>query len=130
VQLQETLTEFIGPLKVIVSVAGQVMLEGIVMFTETCPLGCSVPPAGLMVTPDMPRLLANQVRLLLGLLLMTVTMHCLQVVRFVGEAASTGPASTKRAGAADADLAPETSGEHMARALKVMSDKSAKRLGR
>jgi hypothetical protein len=130
VQLQETLTEFRGPLKVIVSVAGQVMLEGIVMVTETCPLGCSVPPAGLMVTPGMPRLLANQVRLLLGLLLLTVTMHCLQVVRFVGEAASTGPASTKRAGAADADLAPETSGEHMARALKVMSDKSAKRLGR
>ena len=39
VQLQETLTEFIGPVKVIVSFAGQVMLEGIVMFTETCPLG-------------------------------------------------------------------------------------------
>jgi hypothetical protein len=39
VQLQETLTEFIGPLKVIVSFAGQVMLEGIVTFTETCPLG-------------------------------------------------------------------------------------------
>ncbi len=38
-QLQETLTEFIGPVKVIVSFAGQVMLEGIVMFTETCPLG-------------------------------------------------------------------------------------------
>ena len=38
VQLQETLTEFRGPLKVIVSVAGQVMLEGIVMVTETCPL--------------------------------------------------------------------------------------------
>ena len=38
-QLQETLTEFIGPLKVIVSLAGQVMLEGIVMVTETCPLG-------------------------------------------------------------------------------------------
>jgi len=37
-QLQETLTEFIGPLKVIVSLAGQVMLEGIVMVTETCPL--------------------------------------------------------------------------------------------
>lgn len=38
-QLQETLTEFIGPLKVIVSLAGQVMVEGIVMVTETCPLG-------------------------------------------------------------------------------------------
>lgn len=37
-QLQETLTEFSGPLKVIVSVAGQVMVEGIVMVTETCPL--------------------------------------------------------------------------------------------
>jgi hypothetical protein len=36
--LQETLTEFFGPLKVIVSVAGQVMWEGIVMVTETCPL--------------------------------------------------------------------------------------------
>jgi hypothetical protein len=130
VQLQETLTEFRGPLKVIVSLAGQGMVEGIVMIAETCPLGCSVPPAGFMVTPDMPRLLADQVRLLLGLLLLTVTMHCLHVVRFVGEAASTAPASTKRAGAADADLAPETSGEHMARALKVMSDKSAKRLGR
>ena len=39
VQLQETLTEFMGPVKVIVSLAGQVMLEGIVMVTETCPLG-------------------------------------------------------------------------------------------
>ena len=39
VQLQETLTAFIGPVKVIVSFAGQVMLEGIVIFTETCPLG-------------------------------------------------------------------------------------------
>jgi hypothetical protein len=39
VQLQETLTEFRGPLKVIVSWAGQVMVEGIVMVTETCPLG-------------------------------------------------------------------------------------------
>lgn len=39
VQLQETLTAFIGPVKVIASFAGQVMLEGIVMFTETCPLG-------------------------------------------------------------------------------------------
>jgi hypothetical protein len=38
-QLQETLTEFVGPVKVIVSFAGQVMLEGIVMVTETCPLG-------------------------------------------------------------------------------------------
>ncbi len=39
VQLQETLTEFIGPVKVIVSLAGQGMVEGIVMVTETCPLG-------------------------------------------------------------------------------------------
>jgi hypothetical protein len=39
VQLQETLTEFKGPLKVIVSLAGQVMVEGIVMVTDTCPLG-------------------------------------------------------------------------------------------
>lgn len=38
-QLQETVTEFSGPVKVIVSLAGQVMLEGIVMVTETCPLG-------------------------------------------------------------------------------------------
>jgi hypothetical protein len=83
-----------------------------------------------MVTPDMPLLIANQVRLPWGLLLLRVTTHCLQVVRFVGEAASPRPASTKRAGAADADLAPETSSEHMARALKVMSDKNAKRLGR
>jgi hypothetical protein len=83
-----------------------------------------------MVTPAMPLLLANQVMLPWRLVLLTVTMHCLQVVRFVGEATSPGPASTKRAGAADADLAPETSGKHMARALKVMSDKSAKRLRR
>jgi hypothetical protein len=39
VQLQETLTEFVGPVKVIVSFAGQGMGEGIVMFTATCPLG-------------------------------------------------------------------------------------------
>lgn len=39
VQLQETWTEFAGPVKVIVSFAGQLMLEGIVMVTETCPLG-------------------------------------------------------------------------------------------
>ena len=38
VQLQEMLTEFTGPLKVIVSLAGQVMVVGIVMLTETCPL--------------------------------------------------------------------------------------------
>src|SRR5712691_8137504 len=107
VQLQETLTEFIGPVKVIVSFAGQVMVEGIVMVTETCPLGGSLPPAREIVTPAMPRLVANQVRRRLGLLLMTVTRHCLQLVRFVGETASTAPASTERAGAADADLAPE-----------------------
>ena len=78
----------------------------------------------------MPWLIANQVRLLVRLLLMTVTMHGLQLVRFVGEAASTAPASTKRPGVADIVFAPETSGEHMARALKVMSAKSAKRIGR
>lgn len=39
VQLQETWTEFAGPVKVIVSFAGQGTLEGIVMVTETCPLG-------------------------------------------------------------------------------------------
>ena len=61
---------------------------------------------------------------------MTVTMHCPQAVRLAGEAASTGPAGMKRAGAADADLAPETSGEHMARTLKVMSAKRAQRLER
>jgi hypothetical protein len=83
-----------------------------------------------MVTPELPRLVANQVRLLLGLLLLTVTMHGLQLVRFVGETASAAPASTKRVGAADADRAPETSGQNMARALKVMSAKSAKRIGR
>lgn len=38
-QLQETWTEFAGPVKVIVSFAGQGTLEGIVMITETCPLG-------------------------------------------------------------------------------------------
>ena len=78
----------------------------------------------------MPRLIADQVRLLVGLSFLTVTMHCPQLVRFVGEAASTAPASTKRAGAADADLALETSGQNMARALKVISAKSAKRTGR
>src|SRR5215471_1151845 len=39
VQLQETLTVFIGPVKVILSLTGQGMVGGIVMFTETCPLG-------------------------------------------------------------------------------------------
>ena len=38
-QLQETLTEFAGPVKVIVSFEGQGMLEGTVMFTVTRPLG-------------------------------------------------------------------------------------------
>lgn len=38
-QLQEMLTEFTGPAKVIVSFAGQVMLEGMVMSTESFPLG-------------------------------------------------------------------------------------------
>ena len=78
----------------------------------------------------MPRLIANQVRLLVGLLLMMVTMHGLQLVRLVGAAASRAPASKKRAGAAEADLAPDTSGEHMARTLKVMSAKRAQRLVR
>jgi hypothetical protein len=130
VQLQETLTEFMGPVKVIVSFAGQVMVEGIVMVTEACPLGGSIPPAGVIVTPEMPLLVANQVRLRLGLLLLTVTRHCLQVVRFVGETTSSVPAGKERAGAADADLAPESSGQNRARALEVMSAKSAKRSGR
>jgi len=37
-QLQETLTEFADPINVIVSFVGQVMLDGRVMVTETCPL--------------------------------------------------------------------------------------------
>ena len=48
----------------------------------------------------------------------------------VAFASGSNSTSTKRAGAADADLALETSGENMARALKVMSAKSAKRIGR
>lgn len=78
----------------------------------------------------MPRLSAYQLRLLAALSLVRVTIHCLQLVRFVGEAASTGPASTKRAGAANADLASEPSGKQMARAIRVMSAQSAKRLRR
>jgi hypothetical protein len=78
----------------------------------------------------MPRLIADQIRPFVGLSFLTVTTHCPQLVRFAGEAVSTAPAITKRAGAADADLAPETSGENMARALKVMSAKSAKSIGR
>jgi hypothetical protein len=46
VQLHETLTMFAGPLKMIVSFAGQVMLAGMVMFTVSCFLGGSVPCAG------------------------------------------------------------------------------------
>ena len=38
-QLQETLTEFTGPVNVIVSFAGQRMLEGMATVTETRPLG-------------------------------------------------------------------------------------------
>src|SRR5258708_9650695 len=49
VQLQETWTEFRGPVKVIVSFAGQEMLEGIVMVTDPCPLGGSIPRAGFSV---------------------------------------------------------------------------------
>jgi hypothetical protein len=78
----------------------------------------------------MPRLIAYQLRLPWELLLLTVTRHCLHVVRFVGEAASTVPVSTKGTGAAYAEFAPEKSGAHRARALKGMSDQSAKRLGR
>jgi len=130
VQLQAISTEFLGPVKVIVSFAGQVMLEGIVMFTETCFLGGSIPRVGLIVTPGMPRLIANQLRFLSALLFITVTMHCLQLVRFVGEAATTASACTKCAGAAFADLAPETSSENMTRVLKVISAKNAKSIGR
>lgn len=128
-QLQETLTEFIGPLKVMVSLAGQEMLAGSVMATDTCPLRGSVPPAGFTVTPGMPRLIANQVRLLLGLWLRTVTVHCLQLVRLAGETANPVPASVKCAGAADAALAPQTSSEHMTSALRLASAKRAIRLG-
>ena len=39
VHFQETWTEFAGPVKVIVSFAGQGTLEGIVIVTETCALG-------------------------------------------------------------------------------------------
>jgi hypothetical protein len=83
-----------------------------------------------MVTPDMPRLLAYQLRLAWELLLLTVTRHCRHVVRFVGVAASTVPVSTKGTETADAEFAPETSDEHRARALKGMSNQSDKRLGR
>src|SRR5258708_40000455 len=38
-QLQETLAEVVGPVKVIVSFAGQGMGGGIVMLAATCPLG-------------------------------------------------------------------------------------------
>ncbi len=78
----------------------------------------------------MPWLVENQNMLLLGFWLITVTVHWLQLVRFVGETASPVPTSTKRAGAADTDLAPETNGELMASALKVMSKKSAMHIGR
>jgi len=37
-QLQETLTAFVGPVKVIVSFAGQAMVDDTVMDTDTCPL--------------------------------------------------------------------------------------------
>lgn len=57
---------------------------------------------------------------------MRVTMHCLQVVRFVGETASVGAA----AWAADAEAAPKTSGEHMATTCKEMSKKNTKSLER
>lgn len=78
----------------------------------------------------MPWLFADQSRFLLGFLFIMVTIHCLQLVRFVGEASSTAPASTKRAGAAEAELAPETSGVKMASALKVISAKSVKSIGK
>lgn len=78
----------------------------------------------------MPRLIANQVRVRSALLFITVTIHCLQLVRFVGDTATTASAWTKRAGAADADLALETSSENMARVLKAMSAKSTKSIGR
>ena len=126
--LQETLTEFVGPLKVIVSLAGHVTVEGTVMLTKTRPWGGSIPCAGFNVTPGMPWLLADQLRLLVGLSLLTVTVHCLQVIRLVGETANTPPAGRGDAKAAPAALAPRTSGQNRANALKAMSTKSAQRL--
>lgn len=78
----------------------------------------------------MPRLFADQVRFLVGLLFIIETIHCLQLVRFVGEASITAPSSTKRAGAAEAALSWESNDENRARALKMMSVKSAKSIGR
>jgi hypothetical protein len=128
-QPQETRTEFTGPVKVIVSLAGQVMVEGTAMVTERCSLGGSDPPAGFTVTPGIPLLLADQVRLRLGLSLVTVTVHRPHPVRFEGETASAAPGGAKRAGTASAALALETNGEHMTSALKMMSAQSARRLG-
>lgn len=122
-QLQEIVTEFIGPVMVIVSLAGQVMLAGIVMSRVSFPLACSMPCAGLIVTPAIPWLVADHVRFRLGFLFMIVTVHCLQLVKLVGEASIIAPTST--VWAAEAALVPETSGAKIASTLNVISAKSA-----
>lgn len=102
-QLQDTLTLLFCPLKVIVALAGQGVLAGIVMATFTWPRGCSIPPAGLMVIFGTPWLLATQMRFLLGLTLLTVTKQCLQFASVVGETATVPPgASGRMYGAASA----------------------------
>ncbi len=60
-QLHFTSTEFAGPLKVIVALAGQVV-SGTKMLTEVDWLAGSVPFGGLMVIPLIPLDVADQLR--------------------------------------------------------------------
>lgn len=86
-QLQDTVALLcpLKALKVIVALAGQVTLPGMLMTTFFWACGSSVPPVGMMVMPAMPWLLAIQKRVL-ELLLLTVTLQLRQLfVNAVGE---------------------------------------------
>ncbi len=91
---QDTLTLFArAELKVIVALAGQVVLAGIVMVTFFWPWADRVPPRGLMVMFGTPRLVANQVRSLPELVLLSMTEQCVQPDREVGETTSEPPSA-------------------------------------
>ncbi len=88
-QRQDTLTLFAcGELKVIVALAGQVMFDGIVMFTLACFCGCNCPAAGLMVMPLTPLLTAVQLRDFTEPVLLNVTVQFVHLGREVGETVS------------------------------------------
>jgi len=96
-QDQDTFTVLAGPLKVSVAVAPQ-LLNGTIICTVILWLGGRVPPAGVNVMPLMPLLLADQGKLTIVDVFVTITVqtqlfplvHCEFATMLIGLTESIG----------------------------------------